>query len=457
VINKARFAQIGSRIRSIAAFKSAFATIASAHTNATRLNAELRELSGAQPGTSLEAICSVATQLENELTGLQQEVAHLSQMRPALNDLQEAVHQLGRVSEGIQTTVMDTRMVPIGPLFGRFKRVVHDLARANDKQINLALLGESTELDKRMIDELGDPLIHLIRNSTDHGIEPTADRVKHGKTPHGTITLDAYHRGNRIVISVSDDGRGLDPDRIRAKALAKGLINEAEAKLMSLQQISELIWQPGFSTAERVTEVSGRGMGMDIVRFKIEQLNGTVELSTQPGQGTTFIIKLPLTMAILPSLMISKGEEVFAIPVESVVEIVRLAADDLPTVHGRRTARIRGRVIPIVELEELLHWHEAPRAEQGQSRETTCVIIGTERQELGLVVDGLVGEQDIVIKSLEENFRNVEGIAGASILGDGRVSLILDVSALLELARRSQAGGIVRPAPTAEPCLALAT
>ncbi len=252
-------------------------------------------------------------------------------------------------------------MVPIGPLFGRFKRVVHDLARANEKQITLELLGESTELDKRMIDELGDPLIHLIRNSADHGIESTAQRIKAGKPAHGTITLDAFHRGNRIVIRVSDDGHGIDPHRVRDKAISKGLINEAEAERMSLQQLCQLIWQPGFSTAEKVTEVSGRGMGMDIVRYKIEQLNGTVELTSEPGAGTTFVIKLPLTMAILPSLLIVLGGEVFAIPVESVVEIVRLPAAALPTVQGRRTARIRGRVISLVELGELLAWNDSPR------------------------------------------------------------------------------------------------
>jgi two-component system chemotaxis sensor kinase CheA len=372
-------------------------------------------------------------------------------MRTVLNDLSEAVHQLDRVSDGIQNTVMDTRMVPIGPLFARFKRVVRDLARGNDKQIALELLGESTELDKRMIDELGDPLIHLIRNSADHGIESPAERVAAGKPAQGRITLNAFHRGNRIVIRVSDDGRGLDPNRIRAKAIAKGLINEAEADRMTSQQIHQLIWQPGFSTAEQITEVSGRGMGMDIVRFKIDQLNGNVELFSEPGKGATFEFKLPLTMAILPSLMIVIADDVFAIPVESVVEIVRLSANDLPTVHSRPTARIRGRVISLVQLDELLTWNQ-PRAFQAavERQGATLVIIGAEGQELGLVVDNLLGEQDVVIKSLEENFEAVEGIAGASILGDGRVSLILDVAALVDMARRGSRAGST-PIATAAP------
>lgn len=456
VINKARFSQIGSRIKQFSAIKSSLNTISSAHANATRLSTEVHELAASQPALPIDSLCSVATQLIDDLASLQAELGQLSQMRTVLNDLSEAVHQLDRVSDGIQTTVMDTRMVPIGPLFARFKRVVRDLARVNDKQITLELLGEATELDKRMIDELGDPLIHLIRNSADHGIEMPAARVAAGKPAGGRITLNAFHRGNRIVIRISDDGKGLDPQKIRAKALSKGLIHETEAERMSDQQIYQLIWQPGFSTAEKITEVSGRGMGMDIVRFKVEQLNGTVELFSEPGRGATFEIKLPLTMAILPSLMIVVGVDVFAVPVESVVEIVRLPAGELPTVHGRRTACIRGRIISLVELDELFSWNEPSRGKDNVERqEATLVIVGTEGQEIGLVVDSLIGEQDIVIKSLEENFRNVDGIAGASILGDGRVSLILDVSALVEMSRRTQVSlaGRLEPNKCAQPAL----
>ena len=327
-------------------------------------------------------------------------------------------------------------MVPIGPLFMRFKRVVRDLTRTSNKQIELVIVGESTELDKRMIDELGDPLIHLIRNSADHGIESPEDRVAAGKNPQGTITLNAFHRGNRIVIQITDDGKGLDADRILAKAIAKGIVKESDAERMTPQQIYQLIWQPGFSTAEKVTEVSGRGMGMDIVQSKVEQINGVIELRSEPGQGTTFEIKLPLTMAILPSLLIVIEGDVFAIPVESVVEIVRIPNSEVGTVHGQRTARVRDRVVSVIELNDVFTWNQSNEREPAASGDQTLVIVGVEGSELGLRVDALLGEQDVVIKSLEENFQNVAGVAGASILGDGRVSLILDVGSLLTMAQR---------------------
>lgn len=431
VITKARFNQIEQKLKRLFADKSAAVSLAEAVKQVDRLVDELDDRA-TKPTAAGAVRAGAAKQIRDELGVVQREMTKMSTVRTLLNDLAETVHQFDRVSDGIQKSVMDTRMVPIGPLFSRFKRVVRDLSRSGGKDIQLEISGEHTELDKRMIDELGDPLIHLVRNSADHGIETPELRISAGKPSHGTITLNAFHRGNRIIIKVVDDGRGLDATRIRAKAVAKGWMSQAEAEKLTDAQVHQLIWRPGFSTAERVTEVSGRGMGMDIVLSKIEQLNGSVELSSTPGMGTTFEIKLPLTMAILPSLLMKIGCDTYAVPVESVIEIVRLRTDELTTVYGRRMARVRGRVISLVRLTEL--FGDSPIPQAGAPADATIVVCGSEGRELGVVVDDLLGEQDVVIKSLAENFRNIDGITGASILGDGRVALILDVGALVEMA-----------------------
>jgi two-component system chemotaxis sensor kinase CheA len=436
VINRARFGQIGAKLKGFSAIKSTLNTVASAQRCASRLTIGMDEYFGSQSSPEMDELRMIAAQMRGDLESLQHDLGQMTHMRTALNDLSEAVHQLDRVSDGIQNTVMDTRMVPIGPLFMRFKRVVRDLTRTSNKQIELVIVGESTELDKRMIDELGDPLIHLIRNSADHGIESPEERIAAGKNPQGTITLNAFHRGNRIVIQITDDGKGLDADRILAKAISKGIVKESDAERMTPQQIYQLIWQPGFSTAEKVTEVSGRGMGMDIVQSKVEQINGAIELRSEPGHGTTFEIKLPLTMAILPSLLIVIDGDVFAIPVESVVEIVRIPNSEVGTVHGQRTARVRDRVVSVIELNDVFTWNQIVERDPVPCEDQTLVIVGVEGSELGLRVDALLGEQDVVIKSLEENFQNVGGVAGASILGDGRVSLILDVGSLLAMSQQ---------------------
>lgn len=433
VITKARFSQIGQKMKRLFTGKLAANSLGEAVKEVNRLSNEIRDWSDdRQP--ERDSLFAKTTQIQDDLAVVQRDLNRFNEVRSLLNELAEAVHQLDRVSDGIQSSVMDTRMVPIGPLFSRFKRVVRDLGRTGGKEIHLDIRGEHTELDKRMIDELGDPLIHLIRNSSDHGLEGPEGRLAAGKNPQGTVTLNAFHRGNRIVIQVCDDGRGLDVARIRAKAVAKGWMSEADAEKLTDAQVHQLIWRPGFSTAEKVTEVSGRGMGMDIVWSKIEQLNGTIELTSQAGRGTTFEIKLPLTMAILPSLLMVIGREVFAVPVESVVEIVRIPTNSVTTVYGSPTARVRGRVISLVHLSDI--FGDRQTALRESTPNTTIVIVGSEGSELGIVVDDLLGEQDVVIKSLAENFQNISGIAGASILGDGRVSLILDVAALIQMACR---------------------
>ncbi len=303
-------------------------------------------------------VAQIGEKLKNVVTG--------EKAVQIVNNLFETIHLLDSVSDGIRQNVMDMRMLPIGPLFNRFHRVIRDITHANGKDIRLAISGEKTELDKRMIDELGDPMIHLIRNAADHGIEAPELREAAGKPRQGTVSLDAFHRGSNIIIRVSDDGQGLDADRIRAKAVEKGLVAAADAELMTRQQICQLIWLPGLSTAEKVTDVSGRGMGMDIVRAKIKDLNGAVDVASEPGRGTTFTIRLPLTLAVLPSLMVENDGDVFALPMESVVEIVRVDRHEMATVHGHWTVPLRDRVVGRFETRHPLQL--APPQRRGRRR-----------------------------------------------------------------------------------------
>lgn len=437
VINRAQFQRISDQLLDLPSGNQSTQNLVNVQALLERIILDASEMKR----SSVEAVLAqrVHSQLQlvkDDLAVVGHEIEQLLQARTSVIDLSEAVHQLDRLTDGIQKSVMGTRMVPVGPLFGRFKRVVRDLTRSNGKDVQLLIRGEKTELDKRMIDELADPLIHMVRNAADHGIELSETRIAAGKPARGTISLVAFHRGNCVWVQVNDDGRGLNPEQIRAKAISKGIITRPDADRLTLQQTFQLIWEPGFSTAEEITEVSGRGMGMDIVRSKIEQLKGSVELDSDEGLGTTITIKLPLTMAILPSLLTVISDDVFAIPLDSVIEIVRVSRNDISTVQGICMAHVRAKVIPMVELAELFQWHRAnnPKGQPDEGR--TLVIVGSDGQELALVVDDLIGEGDIVIKSLAENYRNVDGLAGASILGDGRVSLILDVPAMIAMSSR---------------------
>jgi two-component system chemotaxis sensor kinase CheA len=437
VINKARFSQIGEKMRPLIGNKQTAHLLTNAISSLEKMANE-DDLGQGSSQADMDVVRSHARRILADLENVNRDVRRFAEARTSINELYEAIHQLDRVTDGIQKSVMDTRMVPVGPLFTRFKRVIRDITRNSGKEMRLVIRGEKTELDKRMIDELGDPLIHMVRNSADHGIESPEDREAAGKPRQGTVTLDAFHRGNSIVIQVTDDGRGLNLEKIRAKALEREIVSRADLDKMTPHQIYQLIWEPGFSTAEKVTEISGRGMGMDIVRSKIESINGAVELDSTPGEGSVFSIKLPLTLAILPSLMAEIQGDVFAIPVESVVEIVSVEKDAMSTVHGQQTATVRGRVVSVLHLHDLFTW-STPASGDGHStdsEDTTLVIIGVDGQELGLVVHRLLGEEDIVIKSMAENYRNVLGVAGASILGDGRVSLILDIAALIEMSSK---------------------
>jgi two-component system chemotaxis sensor kinase CheA len=437
VINKAQFGQIGDKLRSVLNCKQSLQALDRVTAELSKIeNSELR-IDAAHKNDDLQQLQGQMRRIQTFLEPVQEEVRTISKARDFVRDLTEAIHQLERVSDGIQQGVMDTRMVPVGPLFTRFKRVVRDITRANGKQVQLVIHGEKTELDKRMIDELGDPLVHMVRNSADHGVELPDEREAAGKPRLGTVTLDACHRGNSILIRVSDDGKGLDTDRILKKCLEKGVLTPADAEKMTPHQIHQMIWEPGLSTAEKVTDVSGRGMGMDIVKSKIEELNGTVEIDSQPGVGTSITIKLPLTLAILPSLMVEIGGDIFAMPMEAVVEIVSVGREHLSTVHGQKTALVRGRVVSLVQLSDALNFHGGTRSAD-YSDEAVLVILGEPGREIGLVVEHVIGEEDVVIKSIAENYKNIQGIAGASILGDGRVSLILDIAALIDTVSQDQ-------------------
>lgn len=379
--------------------------------------------------------------LEDDLAGLDRQAELWEEGHYHFAKVGDAVDQLTRVSKNLQRGVLNTRMVPVGPLFNRFKRVVRDLSVERGKQVQLVIQGEKTELDKRMIDTLGDPLLHLVRNSIDHGLESPERRRAAGKPEAGTIRLEATHRGNNVLITVRDDGAGINVDRIRARIIERGLAAAAQVAEMTEPQIIAHIWHPGFSTAESITEVSGRGVGMDIVRSAITGLNGTIDVASASGAGTTFTIRLPLTLAIIHSLMMRYRHDYFSIPIDDVREIVSIPRDQVYSVHHLITIDVRGELIPLVSMEGVFHWastavdsSESEAASGPASGAVNVVVVNTRGKTLGLSVDSLVGRADLVIKSLSENFQPVRGLSGASILGDGAVCLMLDSAAIIELA-----------------------
>lgn len=345
-----------------------------------------------------------------------------------LSDLVETIEQMDRVTTDLQSVVMKVRMVPVGQVFNRFPRMVRDLARELNKEINLVIEGEETELDRTVIDEIGDPLVHLLRNSIDHGVESAQLRKERGKNPIGEVRLTAAHEGNNVVIEVSDDGKGIDPDVIRRKAVEKGLISSAEAEKLEASDAVRLIFLPGFSTAEVLTDVSGRGVGMDVVKTKIESLGGMVDVETKVGLGSKFKIRLPLTLAIIQALLVKVMGETYAVPLGSIDSTISLQADDIKTVQNKEVILLRGQIIPIVRLANVLN---VPRAASEQPEELFVVVVHVGDQKAGVIVDTLIGQQEIVIKSLGNLLAGIKSIAGATILGNGQVALILDVGSLM--------------------------
>ena len=356
--------------------------------------------------------------------------------------LTEAVAQMDRHARELHERMLAVRMLPIKTLFSRFPRLVRDLTAAVGKQAVLETVGEDTELDKTVIERIGDPLTHLVRNAIDHGLERPEDRVLAGKPERGVVRLEAYQQGGSIFIEVADDGKGLDRDRIVAKAVQNGLI--AHDQVLSDEEAFALVFRAGLSTAEKVTEVSGRGVGMDVVKRNVEGLGGSISIRSEAGKGTCFTIKLPLTLAIMDGQSLRVGEQVYILPLTVIVESIRPVASAVHRVldHGE-TVTVRGHVLPVIRLHAV--FGVPPRTTD--LTEALVVIVEHEARLAALMVDELLGQQQVVIKSLEANFQKVEGIAGATILGDGRVALILDVPGLVALARM---GSAVAPAMLAE-------
>jgi two-component system chemotaxis sensor kinase CheA len=446
VVAQARFAQIADAMSPMLR-RGGFA-----HRSRDVFNRLRERLSQSRPA---QADASKRNTLSDDLNGLQEDLHLLDEQsalwedsREYLTGVAEATDQLLRVSRNLQRCVLNTRMVPVGPLFNRFRRVVRDLSVSRGKRVQLSIAGEKTELDKRMIDALGDPLLHLVRNSIDHGLESAEVRRAAGKDEVGTVSLEAVHRGNNVLIMVRDDGGGINLNRIRERVVERGLVPAAQVRELSDHQLLDYIWHPGFSTAETVTEISGRGVGMDIVHSAIAALSGTIDAASTPGAGTTFTIRLPLTLAIIHSLLIRFRDGCFSIPIDDVREIVSVSRDQVHSAHRYLTIDVRGELIPLMDMAGVFAWQRSARrgaleTADGQSS-LNVVVLQSRGKTLGLSVDSLVGRADIVVKSLSENFMPVRGLSGASILGDGSVSLMLDPAALIELAsERATAGAAV--------------
>jgi two-component system chemotaxis sensor kinase CheA len=349
-----------------------------------------------------------------------------------VGQLKRGLAQLERHTRDLQQSVMNIRMLPISFVFSRFPRLVHDISSKLDKKIVLKLVGENTEVDKAVVELINDPLVHLIRNSLDHGIEMPADRVAAGKPETGTIELKAYHRGGHIVIEIIDDGRGLDKNKLLAKAIEKGLVEENN--LLTEKQIFELIFMPGFSTAEQLTDISGRGVGMDVVRRNIQSLGGNIEIISELGKGTTIAIHLPLTLAILDGQSVAVGDETYIVPLVSIIESINITERMLNKVAGKgETFRLRNEYLPVIRMRRIFNVHSGNPT---KSKEGVLVVVEGQGELCCLLVDELLGQQQVVIKSLEANYRRVEGVSGATILGDGSVALILDVPGLVRFSIR---------------------
>jgi len=368
---------------------------------------------------------------KNRLIKINDDVEERYEGEEFLEELNQVVSIVSLVTTDLQIAVMKTRMLPIGKVFNKFPRMIRDLSRELNKKIELVISGEETELDKSIVEEIGDPLVHIIRNSCDHGIEPPEERVAKGKPEMGTIALKAYNEGNQIVIQIDDDGKGLDPEMLKNKSLEKGIITEKEADSMSDKEAYALIFKPGFSTAAQVTNVSGRGVGMDVVKTNIEKLNGIIDIDSEVGKGTSIKLKIPLTLAIIQALLVGVQEEHYAIPLASVLETVRISKDEIYTVEGKSVMRLRDDVLSLVHIGDIFEVERILDA----SEHAYVVVLGLGTSKLGLIVDTLVGQEEIVIKSLGDYLKGIEGIAGATIRGDGGVTLIVDVVALMNMAK----------------------
>ncbi|RDU73994.1 hybrid sensor histidine kinase/response regulator [Helicobacter anseris] len=348
-----------------------------------------------------------------------------------LEEFNQVVSSISTVTTDLQLAVMKTRMLPISKVFNKFPRMIRDLSRELSKDIELNISGEETELDKSIVEEIGDPLVHIIRNSCDHGIEDITTRKSLNKSETGNINLSAYNEGNHIVIKISDDGKGLDAQYLKQKAIEKQLITQFEAENMSEKEAYSLIFKPGFSTASSITNISGRGVGMDVVKTNIEKLNGIIEIESEKNVGTTLKLKIPLTLAIIQALLVAIQEEYYAIPLSSVLETVRIDPNEIYSIDGRSVLRLRNEVLSLVRLADIFD----VKTTFDNSNEVYVVIVGLAEQKIGIIVDYLIGQEEIVIKSLGYYLKGTPGIAGATVRGDGKITLIVDVPAMMEMAK----------------------
>jgi two-component system chemotaxis sensor kinase CheA len=375
----------------------------------------------------------------NRLTQIVSGIVERFEGESLARELMDTIAQVDYLTSELQAVVMRARMMPIAKVFSKFPRIVRDLSRDLNKEVELLIYGEETEVDKSVIESIHDPLVHLIRNAIDHGIETPQERKAVGKPEKGKVILRAEHEGNFIVITVEDDGRGIDPERVRRKAVEKKIITEQEASSISDRDALNLIFLPGFSTAGKVTNVSGRGVGLDVVKANITKLNGMIDVQSTLGQGTKFILKLPLTLAIIQGLLVDVCGEIFIIPLSSVIEVVRIPRSQVHSIKGREIIRLRDSVLPLVRLANIFNL-----SSNGDFKENLyVVVVGLAEKKLGIVVDGLVGQKEVVIKSLGSYLNNVRGIAGATILGDGTVRMIVDVAQIFKMSAENSYSFIV--------------
>jgi len=392
----------------------------------------------------LDELINLVGELVLERNRLYQLSRELSMGRLEMQDLTEAFSQstarLSFITEELQAAGLRARMVPIDTVFRKFPRLVRDVAHNLKKEVDLLVSGEDTELDKTMVEMIGDPLVHLVRNSLDHGLELPDVRESAGKPRKGTIRLEARQEGDQIIISVADDGAGIDPARIAKKAMEKGLVTADRLRTMTTREILDFVFLPGFSTAEKISDLSGRGVGMDVVRSNLTKLNGTIELESKLGAGTTVFLRLPLTLAILPVLLVEVGNEIYALPLRSVVETARIRATELHRFEGSELLHLRGETVPLLRLRQIFKVQY--RADEKGSDKV--VILGIGERRFALLVDNLIGQESTVIKPLGSYLHHCSGIAGATISGDGRVRLVLDPADLLASASNSVAQGLTQ-------------
>jgi len=378
----------------------------------------------------LDNLVNLVGELITDRNHLKQIHSRLTRMNSNYDKISETILHLGRITDELQEEVMHIRMLPLSSVFGKFPRMVHDMSRKVGKKIDIVIRGEKTEMDRSMLEEINDPLIHLVRNSVDHGVESPSDRLAAGKPERGTITLTARHEQGRIILTVEDDGGGINAARLRASAVEKGMITTEEASLLTEEQSVDLMFMAGLSTAQKVTDISGRGVGLDIVNNNIQRINGSISVETHLGRGTSFIITLPLTLAIVPSLLVKVRQTTFAIPLVMITETFLLKKSEIKYVYQKPVTMLRESVLSLVKISEVF---SLPKMEAG-TQDSYAVVVQSGKQRIGLVVDELVGEEDVVVKPLGAFIGDIPGISSAAILGEGQVALIVDVFGLFKLA-----------------------